>query len=511
MKILINTSMSDKNAVYLLRLKYYLQNMKENNIIKKYSVNDLSQYKSSDLVVFQRIVEMNDNIFDDLFRYSKNIIYEIDDQMFNYSKKHPEKEHVSGKIRVMWEVIRPFICGITVSTDYLKSTFNETDIECEVVLNTLQNTLENKKTRKKQIKIGFMGTPTHGEDLKLLNGLWNKLSKEYGRKIKFCFVGSVSEEIKKNNIYHEFIPFTNNYEEFLKRGKQANIDIGLAPLKDNAFNKAKSLIKYLEYTYFNTVGIYSDILAYKDIQGGVVLKNNPDLWYRAIKELIDNPLRRNELLEKARQEIKEKYNFKNECEKLGRFYKKIAGKKPEKISREKLIRILRRKMNESYNTGDYSTFLEYINLLPGTLASTAAAKRQALKRINGINEEGLHIRLRKMEALQKLGFLKEDDLWVIEMLKEFEGKLNEDNNILDNDIYRIASVCKKINKAYQALNLFNIAQKKSTRADIKGGSFFHMGEIELKNGRKKKAEKLFSKTLKYMPEHRKANEYLKDI
>jgi hypothetical protein len=71
------------------------------------------------------------------------------------------------------------------------------------------------------------------------------------------------------------------------------IDIGLAPLRDTALNRAKSDIKYLEYSATGAATIASPVAPYLDSvnenRGVLVSANTPEAWSVAMRRLVEEP------------------------------------------------------------------------------------------------------------------------------------------------------------------------------------------------------------------------------
>jgi glycosyltransferase involved in cell wall biosynthesis len=81
----------------------------------------------------------------------------------------------------------------------------------------------------------------------------------------------------------------------------AAFDIGLAPLADSSFNTSRSNVKLKEYAALGVPWLASSVAPYADLgpdQGGLLVEDEG--WERAIRELIDHPLRRRRLAQRAR-------------------------------------------------------------------------------------------------------------------------------------------------------------------------------------------------------------------
>ncbi|MGH7331332.1 MAG: hypothetical protein ACREKS_01030 [Candidatus Rokuibacteriota bacterium] len=93
-----------------------------------------------------------------------------------------------------------------------------------------------------------------------------------------------------------FVDFLQDYDAFYHRFARFGFDIGLAPLPDDEFYRAKSNNKFREYAASRIAGIYSDVVVYRDCvddgRTGLLVPNVPHGWFTAIGRLIDDgPLR----------------------------------------------------------------------------------------------------------------------------------------------------------------------------------------------------------------------------
>ena len=75
------------------------------------------------------------------------------------------------------------------------------------------------------------------------------------------------------------------YFDYIRLLKNLNIDIGIALLQDNNFNKCKSNIKALEYTALDIPGIYSNITPYSNMTCKV---NNTEEFIGYIENLTNS-------------------------------------------------------------------------------------------------------------------------------------------------------------------------------------------------------------------------------
>ena len=103
---------------------------------------------------------------------------------------------------------------------------------------------------------------------------------------------------------HEFKP---NYPEFARLLQKLPASFAVVPLEDSPFNRAKSPIKWLEYSACRIPGVYSDIAAYNQTvengRTGLLAPNTREAWFSAMKSLVENPALRCRLAEQAHQTV----------------------------------------------------------------------------------------------------------------------------------------------------------------------------------------------------------------
>jgi len=151
------------------------------------------------------------------------------------------------------------------------------------------------------LTIAFCGTIAHRDDVPLIAPALARLLREREGRIHVVTVACPIPELQglPGYTHHDFVPATD-YPRFLS---DLRIDIGLAPLYDTSFNRARSDIKYLEYAATGAATIASAILPYQDSvrpdRGMLVADNTPETWECAIRALVDDPASRRQLADSA--------------------------------------------------------------------------------------------------------------------------------------------------------------------------------------------------------------------
>jgi hypothetical protein len=184
--------------------------------------------------------------------------------------------------------------GITVSTPFLKKYYSSYNSNISVVRNRLAKCLwgepkqhivnENKPTicyPGSQNHFSVKGRTESGGDFgkELLNYILRTK-----KDVNWIFVGGIPEELKndKDIIHYKWI----NYMSYPNILKNLNVDIGLAPLEINDFNRGKSNLKLLEYSVCGIAGVYTNIEPYKNCE---LTSDNENSMIDQIQWLIDNP------------------------------------------------------------------------------------------------------------------------------------------------------------------------------------------------------------------------------
>jgi processive 1,2-diacylglycerol beta-glucosyltransferase len=192
---------------------------------------------------------------------------------------------------------------VLVTTRDLKESFSEYNKQIVVLPNMLDERLliggGVPSLTKRRIVIGYMGTPTHDDDLLLILPALRAVAEEYPEQIVFQLIGGVerADTWKKINDLSLRVlrphPSETEYPLFmLWFTSRIKWDIALAPLEDVSFNTCKSDIKFLDYCAVGTAGIYSRVPAYVNSvlyqETGLLVENESSSWQEALKILIED-------------------------------------------------------------------------------------------------------------------------------------------------------------------------------------------------------------------------------
>ena len=279
----------------------------------------LDKIADSDIVIIQRQAakkELADHIFRLAGQLNKKVIVELDDLLF----ESPPSCHAQCLEEMRDEIIESLKKSDAVTCTSLLLSRELTHYAREVYI--LPNYIDTdiwsngrikKESEKHTTIVGFSGTPTHIDDLKMIAPAIKDILTRFGDSVEFRFWGCIVEELKGLDgvrFERELIP---DYREYARTLRDSNIDIAIVPLVKNRFNECKSNIKFLEYSICRIPGIYSNITPYSesiiDGETGIVCDDDTDSWYRAMVKLIEERDLRNEIAENSYKEVHENYTL----------------------------------------------------------------------------------------------------------------------------------------------------------------------------------------------------------
>jgi len=356
-------------------------------------VNDINYWKNYQIVHFHRnfgTLEQCPTMIKALKSMGIIVIADLDDYWL------PTKEHPIYNL-ILADKMNLKIIENLKAADYVTTTteifaneirkINKNVIVFPNAINPKEGQFNEPTLPSDKIRVGWLGGSSHLHDLKLLDGMVDKLSTQQDR-LQFYLCGfdtrgSVTEinkdtgEKKQRPIkpeetvwarYEEI--FTNNYKIvspeyklFLNQYKEedfpnlynenyvrvwtrptdsyaknySKFDISLAPIKNHIFNRMKSQLKVIEAGFYKKAIIASNLGPYTiDLKhalkngqftdGNALLVDevrNHSDWVKNIKKLVDNPNMIVDLGEKLYETVKDKYDLNFVTHQRSEFYKSL--------------------------------------------------------------------------------------------------------------------------------------------------------------------------------------------
>lgn len=296
-------------------------------ILPKIEMDSIINEKIFDVIVLQRSNPYAIEILKRAKKLGIKVIYETDDFLLDIEKDNPSyKEMQRLKPGIIKAIDNADV--ITTSTTEIANKFKKIGKDTEIIRNYQLNNVVSLKPFKpnKTIKIGYFGTMTHDQDLKLIEGPIRELKKKYDVEFEVVGVSGMEREwytTKKLPFYPMSAP------TFMKwLANEIDWDIGVAPLVNNEFNSCKSELKFIEYTSLGIPTVASDIEGYRkainDGIDGFLAKTDYD-WGAKISRLIDDEGFRHGMVNNARKKVLENYNINSRVKQWDSIFKNLAA------------------------------------------------------------------------------------------------------------------------------------------------------------------------------------------
>jgi glycosyltransferase involved in cell wall biosynthesis len=145
-----------------------------------------------------------------------------------------------------------------------------------------------------EIIITYQGTEGHKDDLAAIAPALRSIHDEFKRVILKIIIGhpravpAILKDLKRLEVIK---PMT--WIEYKKFRATSRAHIALAPMLNTPYNGGKSIIKIFDIAALGAAGIYSNCPPYNSVVehgvNGLLLDNDPLLWRKAIKWLIERP------------------------------------------------------------------------------------------------------------------------------------------------------------------------------------------------------------------------------
>ena len=320
-------------------------------------------FEQADIVVTQQTSEpllevMKEN------RTKKRFVIDWDDNIFDVSPYNPAYEScgykdvevtLSGQRRFLWkdgeqgfsvaknrERLQTFAkclslaSLVTCPSPILSGKFKQLNKSTKVIKNFLDfsvwQPLELPKTDK--IRIGWQGGHSHFEDWHVVKEAM-KIILDKNKNVELVIMGShflgATKEFNLSQVKTE--PWVD-IMAYPHKFKTLNLDIGIAPLKNDLFNTAKSELKWTEYSALGIPAVCSNIPPYmlnvRDGETGF-LCGSVEEWVIVLQKLINDKELRQRIGKQAMKHVREHYDIEKNIEEYENLYLSLTGMRKELI------------------------------------------------------------------------------------------------------------------------------------------------------------------------------------
>lgn len=256
--------------------------------------------------------------------HKKKIVVDLDDDFFSIPQNHSAYDVYKhkGHGRLGLSTLLTFVDAITVSNEHLKiviSQYLKLVHKIYKPIFVIENRVDPSMWKEEPIKrrvIGYSGSTSHLHDLNMVLPAIKKVM-EKDKEVRFEMLGVLSKENARkafkgwdNSILERIamLGATATYDEYPDMLAEKGWKVAIAPLVKNDFNKARSNIKWQEYTKSGYITIATDFTPY---DGTNAIKcNTQEDWIREIEKWLDEDS--TEYFKEANKIIEEKYKYSKE-------------------------------------------------------------------------------------------------------------------------------------------------------------------------------------------------------
>jgi len=297
------------------------------------------------IVVMRRDIREHAALLMALKDLKKPVVLETDDFVHYVPPYNPgAKYYVPGSEQTdIWST-RQFelVDAVITTTPGLKKLYTQLHRKIYLCPNMMDpdywiDKYPEPKPHPGEIRLGWTGANAHWGDLRVLYDAQDKsknvidvILNKYPQ-VNFHFIGQLPEWWyewkKKGRLVHHRFKTLHYYGEYLR---SVGMDIGIAPLVDNLFNRGKSQIRWNEYSVNKTAVVASPVLAYsKDAMG--VIKHGKNIFFAKYKEdwikylsiLIEDEILRKKMADQAYRDTMKFYNLEKQAHVWVKVYQQI--------------------------------------------------------------------------------------------------------------------------------------------------------------------------------------------
>ena len=451
------------------------------------------RWRLADIVIFQRGVSLEGMflVHEIADKCGRIFVYEIDDNLLEVPKAHPQFFWYLAHKETIQAIISKSD-AITTTTPILAEHLKQLNPAVYVLPNLIDPELfsqgeESEKNKCGKTILGYTGTTTHLSDFYIIVSAIKRILEEFDGRVLFRSIGFLPDELLDfPNV--EYLG-TADYTGFPKKLQNACFDIGLGPLEDNLFNRCKSNIKFLEYGICGIPGIWSDVFPYTESvvngENGILVKeHSSEVWYKAIKLLMENEELRKRLSLNVKKTILDKFLLPNHVYKWYELYKSL---------------IENNKKLQANKGNDQGLFRKLFMMSKDYEVSIHKYVDKAIKKYEDVlSKSEMFLSTERVPWEGRHGNLKRENLKGIVLIHHTLGSLYKKQRLFEKAKEHFKRV---IDLSYEMLPIES--------SKYKGGAHFHLGCIYQALNRRDEAKREFKNCLRLIPDHKKAKENLK--
>lgn len=254
-------------------------------------VVNMETIQQHDVIIFQR---SNQPEFVPIFEKlrqdpTKLLIYEADDSFDQIPSDSYAKPFFPPEVCARMEDLMRLSDVLQLSTPFLCDHYRKkTGKSTYLVPNQIAQIVPHQYHGTDRVIIGWAGGASHNVDFNVIKKPLTNIMNEFPQvTLRIMGASNVFAILKRWGLKNlEYVDWSKDLSVYYQT--LATFDIGLAPVVECGFNKAKSTLKFLEYGACRTPMIGSRFLYEQDAVHGetAMLASRPLEWYEMMKDLI---------------------------------------------------------------------------------------------------------------------------------------------------------------------------------------------------------------------------------
>lgn len=273
--------------------------------------------EGADVIVLQNLVDPT--MLGRALYYRENkglkIVADVDDWWEANSDNVYKKTHEVKNFGQISEDIATLADMITTTNEHLAGNLYQFNKNVVVLPNAMDMERWTRgathRNTSNRIRIGWAGSLTHYDDLAMVASALKRILHEFPQT-ELVLVGDMRFRQLFVNVPRVEVMLGVPMEAWPHKLHGLRLDIGIAPLVDNEFNRCKSNIKWQEYTIAGVPGVYSPTVYRKghfEYEKNGLVAETEYAWYLNLRNLIICPPLREEVVYNATGSLNRMYNL----------------------------------------------------------------------------------------------------------------------------------------------------------------------------------------------------------
>lgn len=241
-------------------------------------------------------------------------LVEVDDNYLAPSRyfggwvKH---QRSSSSLETHRNIVEKIADGVVVTTDHLAKMYRQANEKVFVCPNQIDpRDWPDPEPSNGTFRVGWFASLSHKDDVPLIKRTLEWASKQDGVEVVCMGVGAtrvINTETGSDvhrpwwKFRYRHIPWSNDMGVYRKLMGQ--LDVGLAPVKENPWSSCRSDLKALEYAMAGACPVLSDAIPYRGYEGPCVRATTAKDFLNQVKYLVDHQDEARQIASEAREYV----------------------------------------------------------------------------------------------------------------------------------------------------------------------------------------------------------------